>query len=579
MHSDKFSDMGEVFFALCKSVNSPVSLGAWLRYKYSHTELASMDINPRHYTSASAFKYDYAVVSFLSKFKGLHTGIDLEAVALQKFKQSEDQCRETNKRFRHIQTADLTPSAHSVLYAAQLKIASVLGRLDISSIVKKCGYGPGATFELPRRMAQVDRKLFELPISVSRTAYPLFKAVVEDDLHWSSSILGVMPEGNFSLLPSCFKFVDACRIETVPKNAKTHRIIAVEPRGNGFLQKGVGDYIRKRLRRVGIDLDNQGRNQFLASQALNLSLATLDLKAASDTVSKELVYHLLPHDWAILLDNLRSRLAILPDKTYVVLEKFSSMGNGFTFELETLIFWALSSALSEARIQRGVVAVYGDDIIVNANIADELISTLNICGFTINDQKSFKDGLFYESCGFHFFDNINVTPAYQKELLSDQISLIRCGNRLIRLAFRLGGYKCLDISIRGAWETARRKDISSHLYAIPFSLDGDDAWALPYSEFPFSKWTFRPSRSGSFDTGMGLRCRTLKSRNVLVPGHEPSLLAVSMRRTKDRLRDPFVTDESTTPFGGDVEIVSRTPVWVSSNRRVIPAGVFSVAWR
>lgn len=579
MHSDIRSDMGEVFFALCKAVNTPVSLGCWLRYKYSHTELASMDIHPRDYTSSTHFKNDYMCVSFLSKYKGLNTGIDLEAVALQKFKQSEDQCEETNARFRGKQST-VTPLLGRVFHLAQRKIADLLGPLNEFQLTHRCGFGPGATFELPRRRAQVDRKLTELPITVSRTAFPYFRAVLAQDLHWSQAILGVMPEGNFSFMPNVFIFQDECRVETVPKNAKTHRIIAIEPRGNGFLQKGVGGFLRIKLRRVGVDLDNQARNQYLASQAHLLNLATLDLRAASDTVSKELVYQLLPYDWAAYLDAIRSRLAVMPDKSSIVLKKFSSMGNGFTFELESLIFWALCSSVTDLLAQNGIVAVYGDDLIVVRDIAEEVIAVLNYCGFSVNDQKSFIDGQFFESCGKHYFSGEEVTPAYQKELVTDNITAIRCGNRLIRLSFRLNGRKSLSSALRPAWTALRRQFPISWKWAIPFGTEGDDAWLLPYSEFPFSKRHFGSDSSGrSFGSGMGLRCRVLSYANLKVPADDKALLAVWMRESKDRLRDPTIYDELPSPREGSLEIVPQVPTWVSSNRWVIPTGMFSVNWR
>ncbi len=571
--------MGEVFFALCKSVDTPVALGAWLRYKYAHAELASMEIRPGDYTCAHSFKRDYACVAFLSKWKGLNTGIDLDAVALQSFQRSEDRCRQTNARFRNLATL-ANPALHSILHAAQRKIAMVLGDLRLSDVVDKCGFGPGATIELPRRHAQVDRKIGELPIAVSRTALPMFSAVLADDLHWSAAILGRVPEGDFCLCPDVFVLTDECKIDTVPKSAKTNRIIAVEPRGNGFLQKGIGGYIRRRLRRVGIDLDDQGRNQLLAKLAWSRNLATLDLRAASDTVSKEVVYHLLPFDWASLMDKLRSRLARLPNGDKVVLEKFSSMGNGFTFELETLIFWAISSAVSERHVRNGVVAVYGDDIIVDSVVSEELVQALDLCGFEVNSSKSFTSGRFYESCGKHYFDGVDVTPAYQKNLIDTPSEAIRCGNRLIRLSFRLGGEKHLDKVVFAAWSALRRNFESSWRFAIPFGVEGDDAWAVPYTLFPFSKGHFsRDSLGRSFASGHGLRCYVGSMQLLEVPADDRALLAVTMRRTKDRLRDQWFEDEAPPSYGGMLEIVPQTPVWVSSRRWVIPNGKFSAVWR
>jgi len=593
MHTDKRSDMGEVFFALCKTIDTPLSLGAWLRYEYSHAELAAMDIRPESYSCATSFALDYAVVSFLSKYKGLNTGIDLEDVALRKFTLAEDQCRETNRRFRNLASVR-NGRLHGILHAAQRKIAKLLGPFSMFCVSESYGWGPGATIDLPRRRAYVDTKMCELPISVSRSARSMLRAEIESDLHWSEVILGVRPEGEFCLLDTVFVIKDECRVETVPKNAKTHRIIAVEPRGNSFLQKGFGAFIRDRLRSVGIDLSNQGVNQDLARRAFSEELATLDLRAASDTVSKEVVYSLLPYDWAASLDAVRSRRASMPDGSSVVLEKFSSMGNGFTFELETLIFWALCSAVSELNLRWGTVAVYGDDIIVDRSIATEVCLVLQFCGFATNDDKSFFDGPFFESCGKHFFHGVDVTPAYQKEEIDSKISGIRLGNRLIRLSHRLGGGTHLCKAVKPSWDAIRRRIGALHL-AIPFGREGDDAWVVPASEFPFSPWTFRERVklkvfnskferqpdlvTDMWDVGMGIRCRVLSERTFSSPAHEKALLAWSLRSGSKAERPRDAWNEAPLPYGGAVKLVPQVATLIEVSRRVIPDGQFGLAWR
>lgn len=576
MHTDDNSVMGEVFFALCKTIDTPISLGAWLRFKYSQNELASMELNPRNYMSAASFSRDYAVVSLLSKYRDLETGNDLEAEALRKFTLAEDQCRETNLRFRNLATVR-NGRLHGVLHSAQRKIAKLLGPFSMFCVSDAYGWGPGATLEIPRRRAYVDTKMCELPISVSRSARSALRAEIEGDLQWSSVILGVQPEGKFCLLDSVFSLREECKVATVPKNAKTHRIIAVEPRGNAFLQKGFGAFIRDRLRTVGINLDNQGANQRLARLAYSSGLATLDLKAASDTVSKEVVYSLLPYDWAASLDAVRSRLAVMPDKSKVVLEKFSSMGNGFTFELETLIFWALASSVSEANQgTKGTVAVYGDDIIVDRAVATELCLTLQFCGFSVNDQKSFIDGPFFESCGKHYFMGDDVTPAYQKEVVDGGISAVRLGNRLIRLAFRLGNERHLDRLIRPAWDAVRRLSGFHHL-AIPFGQEADDAWLLPCSEFPHNP---RRNRSDPlFLAGMGFWCKVVKERTYHSPANDKALLAWSLRSGSKDVNPRSAWNEAPLPFDGVMEIVPRVATLIEVKRRVIPVGQFSVLWQ
>ena len=96
---------GEVFFALCKSIDSPVSLGAWLRFKHNQLALAEMEINPGDYLDSDSFAADYLVVSFLSKWKGLDTGLDLASEAMKRLISSEVQCAESNRRIREFRKA------------------------------------------------------------------------------------------------------------------------------------------------------------------------------------------------------------------------------------------------------------------------------------------------------------------------------------------------------------------------------------------------------------------------------------------------------------------------------------------
>ena len=89
------------------------------------------------------------------------------------------------------------------------------------------------------------------------------------------------------------------------------------------------------------------------------------------------------------------------------------MGNGFTFPLETLIFWALTASACEGDVDS--VSVYGDDIICPRERADDVIDTLTMCGFKINLEKSFVEGPFRESCGCDYYKGIDIRPFYKKE--------------------------------------------------------------------------------------------------------------------------------------------------------------------
>lgn len=228
--------------------------------------------------------------------------------------------------------------------------------------------------------------------------------------------------------------VEGAVLFTVPKKTDIDRCACKEPDVNMFLQKGVGAHIRRRLRRFGINLNDQSVNRKLASVgALDNSLATLDLSSASDTITIECVKTLLPSDWFLYLNDIRSQNVVVDGET-IRTEMFSSMGNGFTFELESLIFWALARTTLFFEGIPGIVSVYGDDIVCPARGADMLTWVLCSFGFTVNPEKSFSDGPFRESCGGHYHGADDVTPFYLKRKATLLTDVIRVANQLRRWA-------------------------------------------------------------------------------------------------------------------------------------------------
>ena len=211
---------------------------------------------------------------------------------------------------------------------------------------------------------------------------------------------------------------------TVPKNSDIDRCACKEPDLNMFLQKGLGNQIRRCLKRAGIDLNDQAINRELARVgSIDGSLMTLDLSSASDSVCTELVRLVLPPDWFYYMNLVRSPITMIDNERHEN-EMFSSMGNGFTFELESLLFYALARATAYFGGWKGRISVYGDDIIAPTGMYDDLVSALRFCGFRTNESKSFATGSFRESCGGHWDAGLDVTPFYIRgpfRVLSDLI--------------------------------------------------------------------------------------------------------------------------------------------------------------
>lgn len=351
------------------------------------------------------------VLAFFSKRRDLDLGIDTKAVAWKKAVEAEALCRQTNEIFRSYNQGGFQfhPDVESVLYRAQRKIVEILGDLPSLSELK-LRFGPGATTQVKKKDASARRKLSQV-FACSEEAVRHVSDVLLEMPNWS----GVAPDERSV---SCTVAIERGRVDFVPKSAKTDRTICVEPMLNSMVQLGIGDVIASQLRKKGVDLSDQSRNQRLAKEgSLTGALATLDLSSASDTVATGLVESLFPLDWWDFLRSFRTGMVTGPDGGVIRLEKFSSMGNGFTFPLESLIFYVLARGCVDSKDHQSV-NVYGDDIIVPVYAVPLLERVLTACGFLLNRAKSYWSGPFRESCGKDYLSGIDVRPCYIKDVLS-----------------------------------------------------------------------------------------------------------------------------------------------------------------
>jgi len=228
--------------------------------------------------------------------------------------------------------------------------------------------------------------------------------------------------------------VEGSRLTTVPKNEDTERTIAIEPSGNMCLQLAAGSYLEGALRRIGLDIRNQQpKNVAMAKRgSSDGSVATLDLKSASDMISIDLVRALMPSAWFDLLMKLRSPMITvrsdgkaLDDGIQVELHMISTMGNGFTFPLMTMLIVALIYGFRCTRggptlfVDWTNTCVFGDDIIIPTHEYDGFVDVLTKAGLVVNLDKSYSDGHFRESCGGDFLNGVDVTPFYVKSLAAE----------------------------------------------------------------------------------------------------------------------------------------------------------------
>lgn len=411
---------------LFEDLASPVSLKMKILYESGEwDQLASQQVLPEHYLDAESYWRDATAVSVLRKLEELPTSFDRKAVAEESFRISESACFRTNLRLLPYLSPGQPETDAGVcrFFSDARKIAkSILGPCpdDVDG-----RFGPGATYGDRGRLTTIPDKMSSEP-TLTLDAWPFYfqwRGTAWHRAVRSSSRGLVFSSGN--------------RFTTVPKDCTKHRGIAVEPSINLFYQLGYGRVIRGRLKRVGINLtDGQDIHRRVACEAsIKGHLVTLDLSNASDTISSNLVKLLLPTRWFSVLNDLRSKKTDFKGHWHL-LEKFSSMGNGFTFELETLIFLCLILALDptgQKLVPGENVFVFGDDIIVPSEYSKAVVAALSFSGLTVNQRKSFFDGPFRESCGGDFFNGVDVRPYFLRESPNEPQQLISMANGLRRL--------------------------------------------------------------------------------------------------------------------------------------------------
>lgn len=358
------------------------------------------------------------------------------------------------------------------LYKVRQEVKSILGNFRFEP--RRAWFGPGETFASSSGDVSVYSKLVSNEWTVTKDCIPLLKLVIRNNrvfrrimLERARAVLSQKAENTFKELLSVirlrspgsvakisellyrlrdevrksrskrpdpitfdeqialtWRLVSGGRFSSVPKDNLKRRPINVEPLGNMLVQRAIGRSLKEALRRSGNDLfTGQSVHQRLIT---NLGVATIDLSDASDSISWKLIHEVFPPSFVKLLDKSRSRYSRV-EREWVTLKKVSSMGNGFTFEVLTILLLALTRSLG-AKVAR----VYGDDIIVDVEQAHELYDLLAKYGFIVNQDKSFADGLVRESCGA-FTHGGRPMLSYDIEWLENDLDAVVLANKLYNL--------------------------------------------------------------------------------------------------------------------------------------------------
>lgn len=325
------------------------------------------------------------------------------------------------------------------------KLSAFLATLDtVSSIVSttlgpysygewRFRHGPGAIAETTRKSNKY--KLFNWSERL-QSVFPLDDCGVHNATEWVDRVL---QDAHSGLDPKS-------RMVAVPKTFTKPRLIACEPSEHQWCQQNIWHYLHSKVRDSWIGefiwFNDQTRNQRLCLLgSMDGSLATVDLKAASDRVSCHIVGQTFRRNPGLLLALQATRTRFVEQDLahdvpgLIPLKKFSTMGSTCTFPVETLIFFcvAISAVLTSRQVRPTLgkirelteqVTVFGDDMIVPVDCRELLFHALELLHFKLNVAKTFSTGRFRESCGVDAFRGHDVTPAKWKGMYDGKPEII-----------------------------------------------------------------------------------------------------------------------------------------------------------
>jgi hypothetical protein len=252
-------------------------------------------------------------------------------------------------------------------------------------------------------------------------------------------------------------------LKAVPKDYESSRIIAP----NTPYLNYVGDWVRQCLLEATSITGNLAHMN-PTDQSINREKAragsfpgvdnpyvTLDLSHASDSISRKFFFDICPHEYHNLIkmglescywlgevktktETTSRKVPAMKDgkpsldkngkpimvterktKTYTVTQytryepaMLATTGNKLTPMLQSIFFLAIGYVACDLCGEPRDVYVYNDDLICRQSVAQTYIELLERCGMTVNEKKSFTEGLFRESCGGEYCAGIDVTGMY-----------------------------------------------------------------------------------------------------------------------------------------------------------------------
>lgn len=360
-----------------------------------------------------SFKKEYQLANLFKKYtfeNDVYTPAELIEKAESDFTANQERLR------RHVIPSD-DKFLNVVLAYTRGWIDSVLLDLENEDLLELCRWAKKSSVGVPNAKANLGQRL-ELPITGSSDQISWFQ---RNYLSWHPTLCNYVQEKESEIPLGVSPFLEISELNAVlvSKTYKSLRMIVPNTTIGGFYSNGLGRLMQKRLAAAGYDIRKlQHVHRWLAQEGSRTGqLVTNDQKAASDNITAYLINTTFPARWALALTKGRISRVRLPSGASIDCETFSTMGIGFTFPLQTILFLGLLHGIRLAAGIQGQVTIsgYGDDLIYDRRLHPYVVDVFPKLGLVINTDKTFAEGPFRESCGGDYFRGVDVRPFFFPE--------------------------------------------------------------------------------------------------------------------------------------------------------------------
>jgi hypothetical protein len=297
---------------------------------------------------------------------------------------------------------------------------AILGEYIHQDVLRRCTFGKKSSVGIPKRQA-CEGARWEAPITGSADQLTWFHQLYS---RWHRPGYEYYRARAVSRQAPLDREVDCLEALLVNKTWKSKRMIMPNTTVGTLWSSGVGVLLEDNLRKAGYDIRalQPVHGELARFGSITGTLVTADQSLASDNITCDLISGLFSRKWASAFFFGRIASLRLGDRR-IETKTFSTMGIGFTFPLQTLVFLSLLLAIRD-KLGLGdsaVVSVYGDDLIYDERMHSTVVDVFPKFGLVINADKTFSTGYFRESCGQDYYRGVDVRPWHLAEP-EDEIS-------------------------------------------------------------------------------------------------------------------------------------------------------------